>query len=203
MPRRIHRVRPESRLDQLVAHLRAHSTVELLDLREPLRAAKPRIRVFQRTDTHWNDPGAFLAYRAIMERVATRFPQSEPLPWSAFDIQTTTAPGGDLAMLLNLPDVLTEETLVLIPRAPRAARQVSITPAGSVPWHHLAMETGRPLPRAIVLHDSFMLAVLPFLSEGFSRVLYVWGSTLDAQLVARERPDIVIDERVERSLMAP
>jgi hypothetical protein len=66
------------------------------------------------------------------------------------------------------------------------------------------METGRPeLPRAIVLHDSFMVMLLPFLSEHFSRVVYVWGDQLDPALVERERPHVVIEERVERNLFEP
>src|SRR5262249_34327890 len=156
VPARIHRARPDSSLDQLVTRLRGRSTVEVLDLRVPLRAAKSRIRVYQRTDSHWNDPGAFEAYRAIMERVAARIPQAAALPWSAFDLRTKTTLGGDLSHLIGLHDVVTEEALVMTPRTPRVAHQVGMVPSLPWQWHQLAMETGRPLPRAIVLHDSFM-----------------------------------------------
>ena len=41
-----------SRIDQLVSHLRQHSTVRVLDLRPALLAAKEGERIYHRTDTH-------------------------------------------------------------------------------------------------------------------------------------------------------
>jgi len=59
------------------------------------------------------------------------------------------------------------------------------------------------LPRAVMLRDSMAIALIPLLSENFSRIVYVSSRTLDRDLIEREKPDIVIEELVERSLNAP
>ena len=59
------------------------------------------------------------------------------------------------------------------------------------------------LPRAVVLRDSMAIALIPLMSETFSRVVYVSTRQLDRALIEREKPDIVIEELVERSLHAP
>src|SRR5207249_4855988 len=59
MPESLNRVRPVTRLDQLVAHLRAHSSVAVVDPRDALRTAKAGGILYLRTDTHWNDVGAW------------------------------------------------------------------------------------------------------------------------------------------------
>ncbi len=54
-----------------------------------------------------------------------------------------------------------------------------------------------------MFRDSFATWLVPQLSENFSRVVYSWQYTFDCQLVERERPDVVIQELVERVLMSP
>jgi hypothetical protein len=56
------------------------------------------------------------------------------------------------------------------------------------------------LPRAIVFHDSFGIALVPYLAESFGRVLFVPSSRFDPDLVLRERADVVIQEEAERYL---
>jgi len=51
--------------------------------------------------------------------------------------------------------------------------------------------------------DSMAIPLIPLLSENFSRVVYATTRQLDRALIEREKPDIVIEELVERSLNAP
>ena len=59
------------------------------------------------------------------------------------------------------------------------------------------------LPRAVILRDSMAIPLIPLLAENFSRVVFASTRKLDRALIERERPDIVIEELVERSLHAP
>ena len=59
---------------------------------------------------------------------------------------------------------------------------------------------GKPL-KAVVFRDSFCGALIPFLSDHFYRSVYIWHYPLDKALVEAERPDVVILQMVERSLM--
>ena len=55
------------------------------------------------------------------------------------------------------------------------------------------------LPRAVVYRDSMAIPLIPMLAENFSRVVFVSSRRLDPALIEREKPDIVIEEMVERS----
>src|SRR4029079_9827903 len=101
-----------------------------------------------------------------------------------------------------LKRVLREEDLVLIPKRPRLARVVE--PPGVAPTAEegrLVTEiTGSTLPRAVIFRDSFVSRLVPFLSEHFSRAVYLWQNDFDATVVGQEHPDVVIQEIVGRHL---
>ncbi len=54
-----------TKADQFFAYMKVHSTVPVLDLRPGLLAGKKSAPVYQKTDTHWNELGAFLAYQQV------------------------------------------------------------------------------------------------------------------------------------------
>ena len=49
--------------------------------------------------------------------------------------------------------------------------------------------------------DSMAIPLIPLLSENFRRIVYVSARRLDPGLILRERPDIVIEEIVERAML--
>jgi hypothetical protein len=55
----------------------------------------------------------------------------------------------------------------------------------------------------VVYRDSMAIPLIPLLSENFSHVVYVSSQRLDPALILRERPDVVIEEMVERAMLAP
>jgi len=59
---------------------------------------------------------------------------------------------------------------------------------------------GSTLPRAVMFRDSFTSWLAPFLSEHFSRIVYIWQNDFDASAVLAEKPDVVIHEIVGRHL---
>jgi len=205
LPARIRRVREQTRMGQLVAHLRAHSSVEALDLRSALLPAKAEELVFEQTGTHWNAYGAYQAYAAILERLAARFPALLPQPLSDFEIRKTIGPALPFLWLTGVVDQYQEQVVELLPRAPRTAVTIeqSRPPQGPSNYGYgsrLVRETARPeLPSAVVFHDSFVPTGLePLLSEHFRRVVYLWQNEFDLYAIAQERPDLVIEEKVER-----
>ena len=201
MPAAVHRINNGSRIDQLVDYLHAHSTVNVADLRQPLLDASRRERLYHRTDTHWND----ISWRVL--RVS-----ANPRARRAAVGQTVRArrlrrsrrcdprdgPGRDD----RSKDVLSEDELRLVPHQPRRAKFLE-------PAHpdHLLMDArivtevpDRRLPRLMVFRDSFSSALVPFLSEHFSRAVYLWQYNFDPVAIEQEQPDIVIHEWVGRRL---
>ena len=203
LPAGLPRVHEETQLDALARHLSEHSSVEFIDLRGPLLAAKPDQRIYHRTDTHWNDLGAYRAYAEILAAVKRRLPGLEagPLPVQR---RERSVPGLGLVRSVGLENVYREETVELRP-VPARAR---VAPEHERTYRErerrqrpLAFEVPDPdLPRAVVFRDSFANALIPFLSEHFRRTLYVWSPDVDPAIVEAERPDVVIQEIAERFL---
>jgi hypothetical protein len=194
------------RLEQLRQHLQAHhSDVLLLDVREPLLEAKKRERIYHVTDSHWNARGGFVGYRELAKALSDWFPAIHPFERPQFAEAVAQERGGDAAGVLDLRDALHEENLKLEPRFPlRARRSVE-----DVPLAHADLKFGLPkvfevtdpaLPRAVFFHDSFALGLQPMLSEHFRRLVGVWDDHFHPDVVERERPDVVVQELVERKL---
>jgi len=200
------KLRP-GRLDQLLGALQRRTSVATLDLRPALAEARRAGLAYQRTDTHWNDRGAFAAARVIQGFIDGWFPQVKPLEAGAVVEQTTESYGGDLAGMLALRDVVLEREAVNVrvrrPRATEADPRVAAkpgTPPHAVP--RAREVTDATLPSAVMLHDSFMLAPLPFLAENFRRSVFLGNHEFPFAVIDRERPDLVVEELIERYLMA-
>jgi hypothetical protein len=201
MPDTIRRLRDESWTDQLASYLAAHTTVNVVDLRAVLRAAKSRERVYHKTDTHWNDRGAHAAYVEILDSLGGAH-GVQPRARSAFRDVAGVVPGLDLAAMLGLSRQLTEENLALEPRTPRRARMTEpATPASHNMYPRMATEVAdATLPRAVIFRDSFTSGLVPFLSEHFSRALYLWEYDVNPAVIEAEQPQVVIQQIVGRHL---
>ncbi len=205
MPDTIRRTSTTSRTDQLVAHLRAKATVPVLDLRPAILATKRDARIYHRTDSHWNDLGALVGAQAILARVnevtGGTLPGLAPDDRRDFERRDQRTPGLDLTTMLGLESWVNEDDIRL-DRKRRGARVVEpATPDPDNIEGRLATEhVRRDLPRAVVFRDSFGSALVPFLSEHFSRALYLWEYDLDPRVIAEERPQVVIQEWAGRRL---
>jgi alginate O-acetyltransferase complex protein AlgJ len=211
-----HRVYPEhlpdwlqpgdkpSKIQQLLAYLRKHSTVEALDLRQPLIDAKPIRTLYLKTDTHWNAFGGFVACRALIQALARQQPGLEPLPFDLFDWNPAPLDHTDLSRMLGLPGAHPEtESVTGTARRPLPPLQVQFDPAR---FPHSGTTETRPCftvnPQAsgkvMIFHDSFACVWYWFLGQHFREVLYLWQYNWDPALIEREKPDLVIDEILER-----
>jgi hypothetical protein len=207
MPAALNRVNPRSRLDQLMDHLGKHSNLTVIDLRSPLLEAKERRQVYYRTDTHWNNQGAYSGYEQIMNIIARSLPRIKTMPRTDFQEVAVLLPGRDLAAMLGLEDVYQENFVELVHVGPWKARQVEGGIPGEGPRvlgikpRHAFEHPDAGLPREVMFRDSFASWLIPFLSEHFSRIVFSWEYSFDRGLVEREHPDVVIQEMVERTLI--
>ena len=185
-------------LDRWMFHLASRSQVEVIDPRQALLAAKSDREVYYRTDTHWTDVGAHVAYVATIERLRVHFPRLVPRPLEAFSLTTSPGEGGGLSRMLGLDDLLVETSTGLDKRSWSRAR---IKHAGER-FVRVSAIDDPSLPRAVVFHDSFGTALIPLLAEHFSRAYFVRGG-FNPAVVKRENPDVVIQIMCERFVMQP
>jgi len=202
MPHSLRRMRAEYRADQLIAHMRARSDLDVLDLRPAIVEAKPTGLLYHLYDTHWNDRGALVGYQQIAGRLRRWFPAVRPLARADFD-ESPAVPSRDKTTMLGLVDRGKATMPGLVLRRGWTARVVE--PAKPDPYGkegRLVTEIpGSPFPRAVMFRDSFAGRLIPCLSEHFSRIVYLWQNDFDTDVVQQERPDVVIQEVVGRHLL--
>jgi len=207
LPDSVPRTSEGSTLDQLAEYLSKNSDVAVLDLRVELAQAKTHLRAYHKTDTHWNDHGAYAGYAAILRGASELLREQAPLrPVPVRRVDRTT-PGLGLPRIVGLSRAYPELSHDLVVANPRA----------SVPPHRraahreraerqlpFALGTGDPQqPTAVMFRDSFANALVPYLSESFSRIVYIWSRDVDRRAVEVERPSLVIHEIAERFLGPP
>lgn len=204
MPDSLPRTGVEQPIDQLARHLWETTDLEVLDLRRPLQIGRRQERTYHRTDAHWNDWGAYVGYAAIVERLREMLPSmagAKVIP-AAHGSHVTHGMG--LASIVGLASVYHEERIDMKPVGARAR------PAPEHRAHYderarrmvpiaLGVEN-ESLPRAVMFRDSYANALVPYLSENFRRILFVWERDVDPAVVEREKPDVVIQEVVGRFL---
>jgi hypothetical protein len=191
--------------DRLVTALAADTQLHFVDLRAPLRAAKGPDRLYYQTDSHWNYLGASVGYGVLMTEVAKLLPglaiATVPRPPYVAGVDYYS---GDLAQMLGLPAQFREDDIAPLGKilATPESRCARLDPAASSP----GIETfvfrcpNPPQYTALIYRDSMGIPLQPMLAENFSRSTFVTSAQIDAGLVDRLRPDIVIEEMVERAL---
>jgi hypothetical protein len=175
-----------SRLDQFSAMAATLADVPFVDLRGPLRQAKPTELLYYPRDTHWTYRAAWLAYEAAARALAAQDPSRQPLPAEQVEWYIGPPRVGDLTALMGLPAL-----------------------GGDLNWlpavHKLAL-LGRPKRgKLVVVGDSCFEPVTLFFAPDFAEVKNVkpafrvsLSSFLNPAFLAQERPDVILIESVER-----
>jgi hypothetical protein len=190
LPAWLTKVRPDTKLDQFLVWMHAHSTVDVLDLRPALRDARRIAPTYYKTDTHWNLFGGFVACQEIIKSLSKQLPGLESLSLDSFEQANKMTRGGDLANLLGLDvsEITEDNSIFLTPKTNLPPLQMSAT----------RTKNPNASESVIVFHDSFGAAMEPFLGYSFGEVIYSGQHELDAASIEKEKPTVVISEIVER-----
>ena len=195
-------------LDRVAAAMREDGRVRFLDLRPSLLASKDHRQLYYRTDSHWNYFGAAVGYEVLMREVQRALPgrlrEIAPVAWPPYTAGVDTY-SGDLASLLGVPRLFREDDAapfwkVLADAPKRCAKRVDLESSAAGPGRETYVCAREGLPVAMIWSDSMAIPLIPLVSENFRRSSWISSRQIDLALVERERPDIVIDQLVERSL---
>jgi alginate O-acetyltransferase complex protein AlgJ len=193
------------KLDQFMDYMKAHSNVEVLDLRKCLIESKPLGVNYLKTDTHWNSLGAFIGYQELITALRRQMPDLKPLPMDAFQRVTTAGEAGDLGILLGDTYIKEPQNVVFTPLPPLQPLEVVIDPARLPGTSRPRAEPRVTLStclrgKAILFRDSFARGWVEFLGYHFKEVIYISQYHWDSAFIEREKPDVVIDEILQRLL---
>ncbi len=193
----------QSRFDGLLAALTARTDVPVIDTRQAVIDEKANHTVFFKTDTHWNEYGAFAGYTQLIERVAEDYPNVRIV--TRDDCTVTENPDwqeGDMAGFIGQEDALKDtEVTFTVNGSNLVLRKTKYPEVNDDPERQIIqlVNPDHPeLPSAVIFRDSFCRMLYPMLADSFSKVTFIWtGDVLD-YVIQGERPDIIIMEHVER-----
>ena len=196
----------KTRLVQLEEYLKQNYNEPVFNLYPYLYNAKKNFRLYDKTDTHWNDYGAYIAYKEIIKRISHWFPGEQFKTDYAFHESMRQGHAGDLTRMSCLSDSMNEMRPVLKNNKFCAEsmdldlKLDNFKPPSKV---HLFMKGCKKSNlRAVVFRDSFFSALEPFFSENFKEIIYLlkgYDQEDMNQLLTYFHPDIVIEEKIERA----
>lgn len=207
LPNHLQRTDNPSRLDQLIARLQAtNSPVQILDLRPALKTVSQSQRTYHYTDTHWNLLGAYVGYSEIAQQLnELAIPVTIP-DLESITLTEETVLGGDLARMMGQKRQLTEPRITVdsfdsckITQADGTALKVEDIDIPGDAGNTTLCPTA-PDQKLLMFHDSFGKLLYPYLASQFQNSVFVWSDDFDPKIVEQEKPDIVIQQLVERRL---
>lgn len=204
LPRWVTQSLGATRADAFLAAM-GEAEVETLDLRPRLLAAPPGPPLlYEKTDSHWTEAGALHGAAGIAERLRQMGFEAVPaIDPKAFPVTYEEGNGGDLAQMIGLEHSRRErrpriDPSPLGPATPAEPPEFQFPEGQGFLVHPFTGTPGRP--HVVMFRDSFSMALIPYLSRLFSRSVFVWHLEVLRDLVAYEKPEVVIFEVVERFL---
>ncbi len=181
---------------QLLAESLKGSDVIYADLYGALLAHKGEGQLYHKQDTHWNNFGALVGYRELLRNVQNEVKGFEFDPYENTKYEIKKEFSGDLAgMLLPSAELKDDQYVYDIgtnykPDKPiRSPEAMDIITRSKVNDHRL-----------LIFRDSFANALIPYVSNAFGVVEYSRVFPYDFRLMQKEKPDVVIEQIVERNL---
>jgi len=206
IPDRITQIKDRSFMDELIDELRQSTNVKILDLRPVLIEGKKLEQLYDKTGTHWNQYGAYIASSEILNHLSLKFPEIQSvLPLnSPFDyLAKKERPGADLAMMMGLqffPQFAELPTVIHDHEVNFIQLKKHITSFNKARKNFKTVSKNKKLPKCVIFRDSFGAMLAPYLSEGFGELTYLWQDNFDIEFLLKQKPDIVIEEIAERKL---
>ena len=216
LPARIRSRRGMSFYEQLTAFLPADGRFEdVIRLDEVLDQGKEKEQVYFKTDTHWSNAGALLAFNRIMAYCRRWFPgKVEQISEEEISRENVSF-SGDQTRLMHQENEIGENINVVRVKAPCAGTKTDYTVPSveDLDTHAVRKKEGEGLAEAgcpereltaLIIHDSFGIPLQRFFNERFKKVIYSTRMKLDhpvmQDIIIREHPDIVLEVWVARNL---
>jgi len=188
-----------SKAAQLNAELLKHPDIRAIDVKNVLIEGKKVRPTFYSADTHWNEYGAFLGYRKIMERVRMDFPQIKPFEISDYTIDSVMTDAGDLQLLMGFRDELQYIRYHLKSNDIPSPIIIDSTAFETQNSRYSIREMPEPVNglRLFLIRDSFSQYMRIFITPNFDRTVLGWIPIVPVAKVMQEKPHLVIHEILE------
>jgi alginate O-acetyltransferase complex protein AlgJ len=209
LPDNIIKVSEQTRYDQVMT-LDGKSGINIVDVRKILLDhKKDGYDLFQRTDGHWNDLGAYYGYQAIINRLSEYYSELKSNPLSDYTINIEKRPGGSIVSMISLSNEYPEKFVKLTEKNKTYAydgkKRPYEVPKTISAWDHQIVKENDHVKKlkCLIIRDSFTLLLVRYLQEHFSESVFIhdeWKYRMREDLIENEKPDIVLTIVLENEL---
>lgn len=200
----------EGRTEQFCKAAEAGGAV-VINLKDLFIAHKnDEFKLFHKTDSHWTEYGAWLAYTELMNYISKRFPAAVPRTKEEMGFYTKDVNGGDMPYYLELDHTKVRELAVFAkPTFVSPADMLFFVSENDLMMNHnttpkaATYTTGNTnLPNIYVMRDSFGIAIYNMLPERFNKTKYkdMWSYGFDRNDIKASGADYVLYLVAERNL---
>ncbi len=152
--------------------------------------------LYYKLDSHWNERGAYFAYR---ELYALLYGETLP-PLVELSTAQETIGKGDLSKMAQISGM--RDTLYTVGYRPEVSGEAVKESLGRDPFDFILRQEGAAERTVLLLRDSYAIALIPFLQKDHATLVSLrYSPALDiAALIDQYQPDAVILELVERNM---
>jgi hypothetical protein len=186
-----------TRYDQIIQSLSLEDEGIIMDVRNTLIEGKQIAPTYYKTDTHWNNHGAYRVYRQLTQELGNNHDKTPNLELARVTFNPKT--NGDLSTMLSLPGIFKDEevmTNINIQTSRKVDKELN-TPSPTETYRSPQSSKGTLL----FFGDSYSRQLIPYLSSYFSESIFVFiGPTykIDVALINQVKPNLVIWQVAER-----
>ena len=192
LPNNITIYEEENRFDKLEKYLEEKEIKNFIYLKDALLNAKEINDVYYKQDTHWNNFGAFIGFKEILNQIEEDYNNFE----YNMEISEEKLMDKDLAQMSGIKNVLKDKEIT-IEFAPNITywetvfeteNKIVITQSENAPIHKTVFVVG----------DSFRTAMIPYFSKVYSKVVYMHRCDYGSYMLDHYQPDIIVFQLLER-----
>ena len=198
MPARMQKARTsdKSRMDVAVEYLKKHTRAVFVNLKEPILEAKSEYpyNLYFKKDTHWNNIGAYVGFEAVAKALnqnGVYVPQKHLT-------QEMITPLGKRTVDMHPEALEMDYTINYLKDVQSDCKQENGEKFVFV-CKNKTKANGKTLK---ALSDSFAVAIMPYLNKAFAKTVNAPAGNKKLSyyqnLMDKYKPDVVIDELVER-----
>ena len=168
--------------------------------------------LYYKTDSHWADYGAYVAYDALFDHISKKFPEASPRSVDEFYWNPNYYEGGDMAyylaklssqgpsMRVKLREYAYFRTFkdgnvpFSITSVPRYQSNTLLAYSNNVTYAQSFSTGNEKLPSCIVMRDSYSTQIFDLIPERMNNTQYLgmWDYTWNNRSISASKPDYII-----------
>ncbi len=193
-PKAYRKLRAErSRYEQTEEAIRK-AGIPFINLKKLFEKDKGEYPLYYRTDTHWNDFGAYKAFQHLMNILMKKVPDIE-------NVVAEPSPCGDNYRMSGAAEKCSDTHYKPVLTFKSAEEQCS----SPEPGYMICTNDTAPYKEHVLIgRDSFTERLVPYFGKTFKKTTFIWsGKISDEQMfdiIKTEKPDIVLYNYAERNL---